>query len=454
MKAVNEQIVYELFDNTFSAVTADSDQLKRDIMEKYRLSAGKNRKSRRLLPLKIVLASILVLALSVTTYAAAIGGFEALMERISLPFEQVVEPVSIVKEDQGIRLEVLAAQCYNDEAVLYVTLQDMTDQGRIDETTDLSGDIINGQYTSYSSTGLDYDEETGIAAFEIRIHSDNFEESLSVDFNKIYTIIHTVEPEPIVIDVEAHLQETGNPALRETRGHAADFLESVQLAKIPGTQDAYLSAVGISDGWFCVQATAPKNSGYHLWPHLKEADGTIVEPYSSVSSIDADGISEYYFDVDVTRLSDYDILFEGTQAGIMKGDWSVSVDISNPDQTVSGTGWYENKKFFNEDVENKNGTVSGEITVTLNPLGLTVTGGSNLFGAAMEEAEVKTTEGSMKLEFVHGYVKYTEEQLASDEPPSLDDAMYEAYYQASAPVDLDTVLEVWVDGNLIWEKES
>lgn len=454
MKTVNEQILCELFDNTFSVIAINDDSFKQQIMEKHRLSGELDRKHRRFLPVKIALVSILILTLSITTYAAAIGGFEELLKRISPPFAQVVEPVFIMTEDNGIRLEVLAAQRYNNEAILYVTLQDMTEAGRIDTTTQLDMDF-GVKNSSYGATALDYNPETGKATFEVRIRSENFEKNLKLHFNEISTVIKRTDmSSAAAIDIEEHLQETGNPELKKSGGHSAEYLESSQLAKVPGVDNVYLSAVGISDGWFCIQLTVPQNGGYDIWPWLIDADGKTLENHMTKYSEKDGGIQEFYFDVDTNRLSEYKIFFEGTQSQIIKGDWSVEVDISNPDQIISGSGWYENEKYPSEDGLAETEMASGEITITLNPLGLTVTGYGDLWMAAMQDVELKTTEGIIKLSFSHGNLVYTEEQLDLDEPPPLEAVAFESYFPAETPIDLNTVTEVRIDGNLIWEKNS
>ena len=452
MKTINEQTVYELFDNTFSAVSTDGEQFKRNIMEKYRLSEEKGRKRRRFLPLKIALASILVLALSVTTYAAAVGGFSELLERISLSFGEIVEPMSIVKEDNGIRLEVLAAQHYNNEAILYVTLQDVMNQERVDATTQLKMDF-GEKNSSYEAAVLDYNPETGKAAFEVRCCSEDLTEKLTVKFNEISTVIKRPDPGSVAVNIEEHLQEIGNPALKDSGGHIARYLESSQLAKVSGVDNVYLSAVGFSDGWFCVQITTSIDGEYDIYPLLKDTNGKTIESQMAVYSAEGDGIREFYFDLDTTRLSEYQILFDGTQSQVIKGDWSVEVDIGNPDQIISGSGWYENEKYPSGDGSEKTEIASGEITITLNPLGLTVTGYGDLWMAAMQDVELKTTAGIIKLSLSHGNLVYTEEQLDSDEPPPLEETAFESYFPAETPIDLNTVTEVWVDGNLIWLKE-
>lgn len=68
-------------------------------------------------------------------------------------------------------MEVISAAVYENEAAIYISLQDMTDQNRIDETTDLFDSYhINRSFDSSASCRrASFDEETGIATFLITI---------------------------------------------------------------------------------------------------------------------------------------------------------------------------------------------------------------------------------------------------------------------------------------------
>ena len=72
-------------------------------------------------------------------------------------------------------MEVLSASVYENEAAIYISLQDLTNQNRIDETTDLFDSYyINRGFDSFASCQIvSFDKETNTATFLINITQAN-----------------------------------------------------------------------------------------------------------------------------------------------------------------------------------------------------------------------------------------------------------------------------------------
>ena len=83
-----------------------------------------------------VAALALSVMLGVTAAAATLGGFDWFIEKFNPSFGEIVEPVEAYCEDQGIRMEVIGAQKYDNMAVIYLSLQDVSGQNRLTEQTD------------------------------------------------------------------------------------------------------------------------------------------------------------------------------------------------------------------------------------------------------------------------------------------------------------------------------
>ena len=83
-----------------------------------------------------VAALALSVMLVVTAAAATLGGFDWFIEKFNPSFGEIVEPVEAYCEDQGIRMEVIGAQKYDNMAVVYLSLQDVSGQNRLTEQTD------------------------------------------------------------------------------------------------------------------------------------------------------------------------------------------------------------------------------------------------------------------------------------------------------------------------------
>ena len=121
----------------------------------------------------IVIAAAIILCITVTVpvLAATVNPIYELVYKISPGLAQMMKPVQMSCEDNGIKMEVMSASVYENEAAVYLSLEDMTDQNRIDETTDLFDSYsINQGFTSFSTCSyVSFDKETGKATFLIYI---------------------------------------------------------------------------------------------------------------------------------------------------------------------------------------------------------------------------------------------------------------------------------------------
>ena len=121
----------------------------------------------------IIIAAAILLCITITvpTLAATVNPVYDLVYRISPSLAQMMKPVQMSCEDNGIRMEVESASVYENEAAVYISLEDLTDQNRIDETTDLFDSYsINQGFTSFSTCSyVSFDKETGKAKFLINI---------------------------------------------------------------------------------------------------------------------------------------------------------------------------------------------------------------------------------------------------------------------------------------------
>lgn len=125
----------------------------------------------------IVIAAAIILCITVTVpvLAATVNPIYELVYKISPGLAQMMKPVQMSCEDNGIKMEVMSASVYENEAAVYLSLEDMTDQNRIDETTDLFDSYyINRGFDSFASCQIvSFDKETNTATFLINITQAN-----------------------------------------------------------------------------------------------------------------------------------------------------------------------------------------------------------------------------------------------------------------------------------------
>ena len=92
---------------------------------------GEARKRPKRLRRTLLIAVAVAALLSVTAIAAALGGFDWLRETINPPFIDAVEPVEQSVTDQGIRFNIIAAQKFDDTALVYFSLTDTEGLDRV-----------------------------------------------------------------------------------------------------------------------------------------------------------------------------------------------------------------------------------------------------------------------------------------------------------------------------------
>lgn len=123
----------------------------------------------------LVAAIVLCITISMPVLAATLDPIYRILFFFSPSLAQALKPIQLSCEDSGIKMEVISSAVYEDEAAFYISLKDLTDQNRIDETTDLFDSYhINRAFDSSASCSrLSYDEETGVATFLITIKQWN-----------------------------------------------------------------------------------------------------------------------------------------------------------------------------------------------------------------------------------------------------------------------------------------
>lgn len=117
-------------------------------------------------PLRIAIVTCLCLMVSVGALAATVPSFNKIISKVSPDIASILQPIEMTSEDNGIKMEVVAA--YNDDemAVIYLTMQDLIGD-RIDESLDLYNYTLS-EGVLFNSQIIDYDEETKTATLRLQ----------------------------------------------------------------------------------------------------------------------------------------------------------------------------------------------------------------------------------------------------------------------------------------------
>lgn len=230
-----------------------------DLMPGIEQRLGKKpRRHRRALRAALIAAAAAVL-LSATALAASLGAFDWLLETVNPAYGQLVEPVEESVTAQGIKATLIAAQQYADRAVYYVSLQDVSGQGRVTgdewfvpgEATDVMSSIIPNR--------IYYDSESGTSVFEITSDSKGY-----TSFENEKVVLRLVDlyyhGTPIDTAMEG-FDLAAAVAAGENRGERYDDparmpdgeLTVGYLADIPDAGSSFVSAVGVLNGRLTIQ---------------------------------------------------------------------------------------------------------------------------------------------------------------------------------------------------------
>lgn len=284
---------------------------------------------------------------------------------------QQLQPVNQTSADEGIRMEVLAAVNDGKAAVVFLSLQDTEQKGRLDKTLELRDSEITG--TSFTSSEVvDYNNETETAI--LRLISQDHEELANKKITvKVRSILSGYESGAIVpteYTVAQLEQQLGNPAL-EAKSQITECMASgegypMYMEKImhgdgvtilkkwdepiidPQMDWVQLNALGIFNNEVHVQTSPVTALGTvnRLHPDLLRADGTRLDgiriklKVGDVQSADANvkggRVEEHVLVVPETEDKTQLVLAFSTETyqHYIKGNWSTTFKLETASERL------------------------------------------------------------------------------------------------------------------------
>lgn len=419
-------------------------ELMKGIDEKMKI-IQKTRKIMR----RVIVAAVVAALLGATAFAAKFGGFDLLVERAEVPFGKAVEETFETTISNGIRMSVIAKQSYGNMLVLYMTLEDTEGLGRVDESTSFSLDM-NGTAYSCSSKLIHFDEETGVAAYQLRFDTDEGFAQRTLKLNISSIFYGKEELGEIVADIDlaaavAEGENIGKPYQDRTRT-PDEKLTIGHVADIRGMDDRWVSAIGVLHGYLTVQTGISVEPGVKMvvdtTPYLRDPDGNIIKMkfgYGFSASKDLKGIetlpegryvfSQRYFDVDTENLEGYTLCFEGRTQKTQTGNWELTINFEKVSEIIEVT----------TDI-NVRGVQMNDVRISLHPFGMALVGdgvtGDDYAAPLFVEVVVETTKGDILL-WNAGAVRPDPEKE------------FECTWQAEAAIDVDSVTAIRIGDNRI-----
>lgn len=460
-----------------SKIEVDSSQLTKQVKSRlHEESTIKPVKRQRRWTRPTVAAIVMSFMFVVSVAAAAVGNFDWFIERFNPSFGQVIEPVEAQIDDKGIRMEVIGAQKYDNQAIIYLSLQDITGQNRLTEKTDFrdgfnvkmhsptneSGRSGERVYSSFSwkQNMLYFNEETNTIYYEFNITADPnspLADPLEISSFLIYFDEKAYENAPISIAL-AEIEEAemrpikdsqiwGGTNLSADLNPLEDILVPGNYGHMPhGEKDQWVSAIGVMNGKLHVQigkVFGKEFGSSDASLTLKGPDGNLeYADYSTVFFTDEEDnvldaethdyddaqykYEEFVFTLKDEDLSKYALYYTGAFYSGVEGNWKVSANLSNTNADLRT--WKNDRSVEDHLFE----------YLTLSPLGLQVIGsyqGEQDMASEMI-LEVETVDGIISLEGASG-------------SQNADKHTFNLSWNTTEPLDVAKVTAIIINGTRI-----
>lgn len=471
---IDEQKIYDMF----SQITVDSSKITKQVKNRLQNTYTKTQISRHRPFLRhIIVAMVLSMFLVVSATAAVLGNFEWLMKKFNPSFGKVVEPIGVYSEDQGIRMEVIGAQKYDNRAIVYLSLQDMTGQNRLTEKTAFRDgfSVKMNQRTPDKFLGTKDSLVSGFSWKQKMIYFDSDTNTIYYEFN-ITTDLDTPLSDPlelgsslIYFDETAYEEEPINLCLSTIKDKDTVTIDKVQVwggrnvadnyslytkALLPGNyasmphgeKDQWISNIGIIDGKLHVQIGKIFNREFGTNDptiDIKDKDGNLISyDYSLVLLADGknnfldferndygDAIykyEEFIFSINLEDLSKYTLSYTGAVHSGVEGNWRVVANLSNSNPNI--LAWTKDISFEGHVFE----------YITLSPLGLQAMG-------TYEGEDCHIREMIIKVETVDGIIQLK----GGGGSQNLANHTFNLNWDIETPIDVTKVTAIIIDDTRI-----
>ena len=297
-------------------------------------------------------AACLLLCFSFSVPALAVAdnsiAYE-LLYSVSPSFAQKLKPVRETCEDNGIKMEVVAANLEGDTVNILLAMQDMTGN-RITASSDLMDSYsINTPYDQTAGCHLEkYDGETGTALWAITIDQDESKlkpgDKITFSVSEILSKKEHTEmalDSIIISDIREATEFAIDPRIRGCAGYYDENdIESTPLLLPAKTgyqlcDGVMLTGTGLVDGKLHIQVKYDDilNTDNHGYAYLKSSSGEIINYNYSVAfwaDNKADSYEEYVFDISAEELANCEVMgeFWTCNNAPIHGSWQVTFPIS------------------------------------------------------------------------------------------------------------------------------
>jgi len=376
----NHKRIQEAIDSRLSSLKLDE-----GFINKKAHRSEPQRAARR--PLAVAAVICLCLALAIPVTASTMPNFNRLLAVVSPALAQWLQPIAMVSEENGIKMEVVAAINDDDASVAYVTMQDLTGS-RIDSTMELYDNYYITGASGFTSDVVDFDNDTGTATIRIQsFGSDNLDgQKVTLHIGSFLSGKHVFKDIDSGIDLRnigpAKTDDFDMNNCHAGGGDLYDILHKQGKLKIlkpdatnirfPGIDFMEISNIGMVDNFLHIQIKWKDwdmNNGYL---YLTDNAGKTLYPTNialdsnSIATTGGSHREEFIFDIGQNdlakyRLKGYIMSFDRH----VKGDWQTTFKIESAARTKKAA------------CSIAKGSLKID-SVTVSPLGITLKGSGQL----------------------------------------------------------------------------
>lgn len=353
-----------------------------------------------------IVASILLI-FSVSVTAATSSGFNNLISIVSPKLADFLLPINTSVTDNDIKMEVIAAMSDDDMAVIYLTMEDLSNN-RIDETIDLYDYSLSGG-KMFTSELIDYDENLNKATIRLQAngventqqtklnltihsflsHKQTFEQ-VEVDFKKF--ISYT--PETITLDMINNTSGGGGTLyeILKEQGIIQVLKPKETEISLPGIDFMHITNIGIIANRLHIQVKWREgNIDDHGFFYLTGRSGERIDVSNVSFDLDnqyetayGNDFTEYIFDIKGIELNNYQLMGDFYQSDeYTNGNWETTFKLNS--------NLKERTFAFKKDFGTWKTTA-----LTVSPLGITLKGKGSFDEDSALTVEVKMKNGTIE----------------------------------------------------------
>ncbi|AFS78225.1 hypothetical protein Curi_c12140 [Gottschalkia acidurici 9a] len=401
--------------------------------------------------ISVGVAICLCLTLSVGVMAATIPSFNKLLSVVSLEIASILQRVEVSSEDNGIKMEVIAAMSDDETTVIYFTMQDLTGD-RIDETLNIS-DYGMSKGSMFTCELVDYNKSTKTATLRMESNGGEKINNEKVEFNirsfvGDRSILHGIDTGITIVDILAVKDSQTIPFdMKNLSGIGGDLIEelrsqdTIELLKVdqmnltlPKIDLMHISNIGYIDGRLHIQTKWSRDRVNDYGDlYLADSSGNTLDVrmsnvYFGVNESNeatyGNGYIEYIFDIDKTELNEVKLMATFTSnRNYTEGNWKTSFKIEA----------IEEQKKIDCNIELGTGSID---SISVSPLGVTLTGSvKDIPSYDSISVSINMKDGSTK--------------TFSTRVSSVEDGKTKLKYMPSLPLDLSLIKSININGTII-----